>query len=240
MDSLHVDQAVFASSDRGPVKGYQLVARSAGIDKDSSQELCRWSPTQFPSSDADHWMLGAFRLANGRVAVTRTVLGGPEYSRRGAAQVVTLMLLLHEQQFRHYACNAIAVAKTALALGYLRLSLDSGRSELGKACLPERPIMASPPAFSPSPDSRSEPMFEQIRRLLSMSRRVAVAGLNKPIDAMARLLDDLPEDARMDLSFTTGLTPSTRRPFQVHFLDSVGHKLHHSLDSQRIVLLQAE
>jgi hypothetical protein len=119
--TTRVEQAIFASSDRGSVKGYQLVAKSSGVDRATSQELCRWAPSQIPSSDPSQWTINYFPVSDDFVAVTRTVLGGPEYSSRGGTQVVTLILILRDEQFLSYGCNSILVAKTALAMGCLKL-----------------------------------------------------------------------------------------------------------------------
>ena len=119
IDTTVVDQAVFASSDRGRIKGYQLVSASSGVDRACSQELCRWAPTQFPTDDPDTWTINFFPVSRDLFAVTRTVLGGPEYSGRGGMQVVTLILLLRDDQFAAYGCNPIAVAKNSVDAGVL-------------------------------------------------------------------------------------------------------------------------
>ena len=81
MSSMNVEQAVFASSDRGSVKGYQLVAKSQGIDRACSQELCRWAPTQMRSDDTSEWTINYFPVSDDSVAITRTVLATDDESR---------------------------------------------------------------------------------------------------------------------------------------------------------------
>ncbi len=124
--TMKVEQAVFASSDRGRMDGYQVIAKSSGVDSRACKELCRWAPTRAPSHDPKKWTINYYPVSDDSIAVTRTVLGGPEYSCRGGTQVVTMILLLHNEQFISYDCNSIAVARTALMLGYLRLPLEHG------------------------------------------------------------------------------------------------------------------
>ena len=127
MSHLQIEQAIFTSANHATMQGYQLVARSAGIDRDLAQQLCRWSPSHGSICDKviDQYVLSSFPLTEDRFAVARTVLGGPEYSGRGGTQVVTQLLVLREDQFARYQCNPFAVAHTAMTLGEMRFRPDS-------------------------------------------------------------------------------------------------------------------
>jgi hypothetical protein len=94
------------------------------------------------------------------------------------------------------------------------------------------------PLPNPATNVRS-PVLEEICRLLRESRRVAVVGMDQPIDAADRLIPRLPVDIRKSFSFTTGLTPSVRRPFQTHFLSSLEAKLRRTLDAQDVDIVDA-
>lgn len=234
-----VEQAVFASSNRGRVRGYQVIARSTGVDRGVCQKLCQWTPTRPPSNDPDNWTINYFPVSDHSIAVTRTVLGGPEYSCRGGTQVVTLILLLKNEQFRSFACNSIAVARTALMLGYLRLPLEMPHEKLPTVMLPDRPIInKSIPPDSAQQDSYDD-LLGEIRDLVMQSRRVAIVGLAQPIDAVEGLLTKLSVEARRDFSFTTGLAPSVTRPFQAHFLPEADAAQRRTLDAQGIVCVNA-
>ena len=174
MELMKVEQAVFGSSDRGRMQGYQLVSRSAGVDKAASQELSRWAPTQVPSPNPDHWSINFFPVGDDRVAVTRTVLGGPEYSARGGTQVVTLILLLNSEQFAAYSHNPVSVARTAMAMGYLRLPLDMNSEWIPEAELPCEPLVDPvAPEYLDDDDPYCQLLIE-LTDLLSNARRVAV------------------------------------------------------------------
>lgn len=243
MNTLPVEQAVFTSSDRGPIKGYQLVSRSMGIDRGVSAELCRWAPTRVASERADDWTLNCFPVGDGLVAITRTTLGGPEYSGRGGTQVVTLILVLRSEQLQGYEFNSLAVARTAMAMGHLKLPLDVECEPLPPVKLPAYPIsdsacsIGSDLAGQRDSSDQEESLLRQVTALISDGRRVAIAGNVDPIVTVNRLIQRLPLDIRRSFSFTTGLAPSVRRPFQVHFFAAVDLPMQHSLDSQNVVCL---
>lgn len=240
MHTMQVEQAVFASSDRGRMKGYQLVSKSPGVDREVSQELCRWAPTQMMSNDPDEWTINYFPVTPEFVAVTRTVLGGPEYSRRGASQVVTLILLLRDTQFEFYDYNPVAVSKTAMAMGYLRLPLNMEQEQIPQATLPIRPIIEPHASIQhETSEGDSYSVLDEVRELLVDSRRVAVVGCPKPYEAVHRLIQSIPLNCRKEISFTTGLSPSVRRPFQAQFLTSADNSLQKTLESQSIAVLDA-
>jgi hypothetical protein len=240
METIKLEQAVFASSDRGRMKGYQLVSKSPGVDRESSQELCRWAPTQIPSDNPANWTINYFPISDETVAVTRTVLGGPEYSGRGGTQVVTLILLLTNEQFDSYSYNPIVVAKTAMAMGYLKLPMDMACEQLPLAELPTIPLVDPWNSRDEREQDSYRQLLDEVTELLMDSRRVAVVGLQKPIDAVERLVPRLTPEARRNFSFTTGLSPAVRRPFQAHFLSDSDVTKKRTLDAQSIIRVTAK
>ena len=235
METMHVDQAVFASSDRGSVKGYQLISKSTGIDRACSRVLSRWAPTRVLSEDLDQWTLNHFPVSNDLFAVTRTVFGGPEYSGRGGTQIVTLFLLLNHAQFKLYDFNPISVARTAIAMGWLRLPLETKHEQLPQATLPIRPIAAN----ASSDDHTEAELLEDISSHLVRDRRVAVIGVADPIGAVGRLVPRLSEESRKKFSFTTGLAPSNNRRFQAHFFSSTTMHRERTLNLRDLVCIHA-
>lgn len=221
------------------MKGYQLIARSAGIDREASNELCRWSPTRTLDDRPDHWTINAFPISGDRFAVTRTVVGGPEYSSRGVSQIVTLILVLHDLQLSRYSYNPILVAKTAMATGGLRLPLDMNKTRLPTIELPGEPLYQEPdPLLSRSASDEDAGVYEQLTSELAKDRRVAVIGQINPLKMLGDLIPRLNADQRATLSFTTGLAPAIRRPFRIHFLRGADVPMRHTLNSQSITSIQ--
>ena len=260
---MQLEQAIFTSSQRSRIKGYQLVCRSAGIDRNMAQELCRWSPSQLPdSADQNDWFLSVYPLSHGFTAIARTVWGGPEYSCRGGNRVVTLICLISTQQLAAYRNDPVLVASTALSLGHLRMPLEIPRS-LETLTLPDVPISGCSDSKStnasrtgPVPDSTpswapnlgagdlqsASPNASLIigtAELVNTGQRVALIGVEQPLDFLRELLPQLGGEIRTSLSFTTGLQPSSQRPFHMHFVSDVDMRLQASLDGQGIRLLHA-
>ena len=237
MRTMEIDQAIFASSDRGLVRGYQLISKSAGVDAACSQTLCRWSPTQLPL-EPDQWALNFFRVSETAVAISRSLWGGPEYSGRGSAEVVTVILILRDEQFAAYGHDPLAVASTALAMGLLKLPLDMRPMQLPLASLPSCPLI-DPRLTTNEGTGESGSTVDAIVELILQQRRIAVIGQVDPWSVIERVLTKLPQQARRRFSFTTGLSPALSRPFQSHFLASADAATRHSLRSQDVVCLAA-
>lgn len=244
MQTFKVEQAIFASSDRGSMKGYQLVARSPGVDRAISQSLCRWAPTQVPGDAPKAWTISYFPINDEMVAVTRTVLGGPEYSSRGGFQVITMILLLRNEQFHAYSCNPILVVKTALAVGLLRMPLNVDCDQLPVASLPSQPLLLPPESSSQDAgledqvNASEAAALENIADMIRHAQRIALIGHHDPIAVVERLIPKLSLEARREFSFTTGLLPTVRRPFQAHFLPSADLARQRTLDSQSIARIE--
>lgn len=246
---MQIEQAIFTSADSGPMRGYQLVARSPGVDRRLAQELCRWAPSHASlwGDGAMSWSLNYFPAGEDWVAITRTLYGGPEYSRRGGMQVVTTMLAMRLEQLSGYHFNPLAVARTALALGHLWLQ-PHPEERLSTVTLPPRSAVPcgneadetvlkaidDEPPTSDRAARATPPLLGQVLDLIRDGQRVAVAGIRDPIAAFGELIALIPPAERPEVSFTTGLKPSIRRAFRLHFLPTADPTLRRSLTSQGI------
>ncbi|WP_153556282.1 GAP1-N2 domain-containing protein [Roseimaritima sediminicola] len=213
MPGIEVEQAIYASSCRPGIRGYQLVAKSAGIDPRVATELCRWAPTRLPGSAANRDSINYFPIDRQRVAISRTMCGGPEYSSRGGEDIVTRFLVLRTPQFRAYGAMATAVARTALALGGLTLRPVRSDGRLSRFSLPGSPLRwrgDCPPM--------SAPLVERLTGLLHRGHRVALIGLDDPLAGLDKLLARFSPAQRQSLAFSTGLQPTYSRPFAIHCL----------------------
>ncbi len=256
MLNMKIQQAIFSSSDRGQIKGYQLVAMSEDIDRSILRELQRWSPSHMADDDPSKWTINYFPVSQDRVAVTRTVLGGPEYSSRGGSQVVTLIAVLDNQQFAAYENNAMLVARSALALGWLRVP-NNMSSRLEAFELPDYPLIAScnteqhpymnlvasGPSYCAALSATNEQevdinVLRGLTKLLESKKRIAIVGARRPIIMAERLIQSLSVESRREFSFTTGLLPALYRPFQAHFLASTTPVINQSLKSEGVTLIE--
>lgn len=237
---MHLQQAVFTSSSRGPIRGYHIVGKSRGIDESLEQTLFRWSPSQMSSNDPANWTINCYPASQQYTAVSRTVLGGPEYSSRGGVQVVTIIALLDQHQFSVYQNNAMLVAQSALALGWFRFPMDLDQQELATMELPDAPFIAEPSlqsvakrqgeskageehAAAPSSavnadEDSARALAEQAAEVVEQGKRVAIIGQQNPRRVAEFLISNLSVDSRSRFSFTTGLPLASHRPFQAQFL----------------------
>ncbi len=214
MSTINVGQAIFASSERGRIQGYQMIGKSSDLDRSCCRELSRWAATRLSGANPGDWSLNFFPVGDDFAAVTRTALGGPEYSRRGGAEVVTTMMVMNHQQFTGFDCDAVAVARTALAMGYLRLPPSHVPASLPPISLPSRPLVNSDCHRESAPDST----IRRIVEALDQTDQLAILGEPDPIELAGKVIRHLPLADRLALSFTTGLEPATSRPFRIHFV----------------------
>jgi len=239
MKTIELPQAVFASADLGRMKGYQLVAKSDEIDRETAQELCRWSPSQLPGRDPGSWTLNCAKLDETRAVISRSVRGGPEYSRRGGNQTVTLMAIIDSNEFGSYNFNAYVFLQTALTLGYLRLPAVLPYGSLEPMVLPADPLIRSPDALHFQEEHECEDDFlHDVLQRISAGQRLALIGLDNSLNFLSRLIPRMALESRMNFSFTSGLTPAVRRPFQLHFLDSIDPSLRRTLLSQQVKVIE--
>lgn len=236
---MFVEQAVFTSATTRAMRGYHLVGRSSGIDEGLAQALAQWSPSHDSLAEdrLDANSLNFLPARDNALALSRTVFGGPEYSGRGGLQVVTVILVLQRDQLAGYDNDPLALARTALALGDLRLP-ETIPQHLPPVELPEQSWLGLPDR--PPTNPHEETLLDEVRAVLEQGDRAAVIGVSDPLSFLEELLADRPREGRLDLSFTTGLKPSLRRPFRLHFLPSADEALRMQLSDQGVIPVGSE
>jgi hypothetical protein len=216
---MRVEQAVFTSASTRRHRGYHLVGRSAGINDRVAQDLIRWCPTHASLADTrvNAQSINCFPVSDGRISISRTVYGGPEYSARGALQVVTLMLVVRGEQLCDYDYNPLHVYRTASVLGWLRL-VSHIPADPAAADLPDRRLSA---CDVPQPDTqKNKDIVARSIQLLRDGHRVGYVNVLDPTIVLDALLRNVTPAERLNLSFATGLKPSHHRPFCLQFFDA--------------------
>ncbi len=86
---MRLEQAIFTSVRSERLDGYQLAARSPGIDDDLAKELITWGPAHDSLWDNSlrASSLNFHALSDDRFCVSKTVLAGAEYSGRSGGRV---------------------------------------------------------------------------------------------------------------------------------------------------------
>jgi len=233
---MQIEQALFTSAQTSRARGYHLVARSPGIDDRLAQQLEHWAPSEnaLIDRDVDAESLNYFPLDEDWVAFSRTVYAGAEYSDRGQFRTETNMLAVRRAQLSGYDFNPMVFARAALASGYLRL-----RSQLTS----ELPALEIPSSLgkNPSGDDESQQLSATSQEIAERFHedRLVVIGCSHPHRLIRHTALSLPSEQRLDLSFSTGLKPSTHRPFRVQFLPAVSDDLVRELDARGMKCLMA-
>ncbi len=217
----NIEQAVFTSARTHRAAGYQLAGRSPGVADADARQLAAWGPShdslRDPGSDAGS--INFHPLPSGAYCVSRTVPAGSEYSGRGGPRVYTQYLIVSPEVLRRFANNAFSVVRAAVAGGMLEV-FDPVPEQLpplslvGAAVPVDQNLLARLAAqFAP----------DRIAALVQAAMTtdcLAVAGGEWTADLVAGLVNCLPPLPRTELSFTTGLKYSSRRPLRVVGLSS--------------------
>lgn len=214
---MQLEQAVFTSAQTKRSRGYHLVARSPGISDRLAEMLGRWGPTHgsLLEKDVHTCCYSFFPTLDGSLAVARTVYGGPEYSGRGGLQIVTFILTLQLDDLSGYRFDVLSLARTALGLGYLRVT-DKLTGALSPVEIPRDAPLAFEQRQLPDPGAD----VERVISLLERRQRLAVLGVDDPTTLMQHILANMSRDQRAQVSFTTGLRPSSHRTFQLNLYPS--------------------
>jgi hypothetical protein len=233
---MQVEQAIFTSAQTSRARGYHLVARSGGIDDELAQHLALWAPSEnsLIDRDLDADSLNFFSVGDRWAAVSRTVYAGAEYSDRGQFRMETNMIVVEQSELAGYDFDPLAIARAAVASGYLRLR-PALTTTLKSLWLPES-LGSVPP---PTTDSQQVPALVREIAGRFADERLVVVGCPQPQELLRRVLSCLAPEHRLSLSFSTGLKPSTHRPFRLQFLPQVNNDLARELEARGMNCLMA-
>ena len=232
-----VEQAVFTSARTQRHQGYQLVARSPSLLDGLADFLAKWGPTHgsLLSDNVRAESINFTSIDRDWLALSRTLYGGPEYSARGALQIVTRFLIVRRIQLIGYDNNPIALMRTAKLMGQLWLTPSIKSKNLPVVdlpeCVPTHLLADSTTVLNDTFVNRS---IEAVR-----GQRLAIVGAANPISTMDQIVRRTPRDERLELSFTTGLVPSQHRQFRIHILHELDAAMHDRLSHQGIRFLAA-
>jgi hypothetical protein len=217
------------------MRGYQLVARTPGVNVDQVRELTRRSPSHGAMLDtqtAAESMI-SFPLGDQQIAVGRTMHGLPEYSGRGGRQTVTQYLIVTREHLAGFENNIWNFWLVARSHGLLQWNPDY-RSGLNP--LP----MVDHWGLGEGLVSRFT-QFKCVQSaidLLNHGRRVAVTGLDDPAAVLHSILASIPAARRLEISFSTSLRPSIERPFRLQLLPDVDLDIRVDLSSDQVAVVR--
>ncbi|MDA7979998.1 MAG: hypothetical protein MPJ50_14610 [Pirellulales bacterium] len=213
--NFQIEQAIFTSATSAKSEGYHLVAASPGVSEADRRELSIWGPSHDSLLETGHGALSVnfHPLPSGCFCISQTTLEGAEYSGRGP-QVYTHSFVVPQMALERFANNPFLFLREATAAGHVRIYSEP----------PERLKAFSLQGNFPNVDTE---LLEQLNDGLG-ARRLALfvdAVLNARClgvvshDAGPRLISGLinclPLEIRPQISLSTALKHSPRRPFRV-------------------------
>ncbi|MGW8256566.1 MAG: GAP1-N2 domain-containing protein [Thermoguttaceae bacterium] len=211
-----VEQAIYTSAKTDHSHGYQVIARSPGLQADDSRELAAWCPSHdsLLETGEDAMSVNFHSLPSGAYCVSRTVPAGWEYSGRGGARVYTHCLIVQPETLKRFANNPFALLQAALAMGALEI-----RHPLPKRLEPLSLVGGATPVdqtllmrLSNNPGPREMAILLQAALDAPC---LAFSGRQPKCELIAGLFNCVPPACRPFFSFSTGLKFSLRRPFHL-------------------------
>ena len=211
-----IEQAIFTSAQTDRSDGYQLVAASRGIVSEDRRELTVWGPSHdsLLMSGGEVSSVNFFRLPSGSYCVSKTVAAGPEYSGRGGMRIYTHCLVVPPEALARFGNNPFAVLYAAMASGYMVVSRQVP-SRLGQIRLIGGAGKIDREALSRINAAREAACCGQVVDAILTGRGVAVVVDRETRKIITAAIHCLPPSWRGEVSFSTGLKHSTRRPFCV-------------------------
>ena len=213
---MRLHQAVFTSIKSQRLDGYQLAGASSGMSSDVLKELTTWGPAHDSLWDTrrDARSVNFHPLASGDYCLSCTTIAGEEYSGRGGGRIYTQMFVLPRAVLARFANDPFLVLRALSAAGRL-VTLDSVPETLLTVPLLGAAQPPSQPVLSQVIEEVGAVIFNEIRSSLASAPRVAVMTSGHVERLFQAVLHALPKEERLQVSFTTGLKDSPRRPFKL-------------------------
>lgn len=217
------EQAIFASACTAHGQGYHLASRSSGISPEMARELSRWGPSHdcFVNCTDEPRSVNFFRLACGSLCTSLTMAAGVEQSGRAGENMLTHYLVAQDDALLEFSNDPFAVVRAADALGVFE------RQDMGNDSLDQIRLGGSGGAVDIDSIDQAVAQFSAygMAHLLSSCLNESFIATTGHTDAelvVRALLHLVPLDRRTELSFSTALKHSPRRPFRL--LGSAGDR----------------
>ena len=181
-----------------------------------ARELSRWGPSHdcFFDGCRVSRSVNFFRLSDGSLCTSVTVPAGAEQSGRSGEQMLTHFLVGDATAMGEFACDPFALVRAADALGVFDIH-EASDAPMNTITLAGRSRTLDERLLERATENVGT---EALTSLLSACIRdtfVALAGSNDAETDIQALIQVLPIDCRAELSFSTALRHSPRRPFRL-------------------------
>jgi hypothetical protein len=216
---MRIPHAIFTSLRGERLEGYQLAATSEEVTEELARELNTWGPAHdslldehslepsvnFHPLSADYYCLSVTRSA------------GAEYSGRAGGRIYTQMFLLSPEALARFGNNPFLIRRAIQAAGR-ELVLAEPPSRLRSFPLVGRAGDSDAEDSEQLLEQVSPEVLQKLAKMVVENPAVALAAQD-PLPALfAALFQRLTPEQRLQVSFTTGLRHSPRRPFRLFVL----------------------
>ena len=215
--SIPMEQAIYTSVRTDRCMGYQVAATSPGVDAADRRALTIWGPSHGSLAEAGTagHSFNFFPLPSGSFCISRTSPAGCEYSGRGGALVYTHCLIVPAENLLPFANHPLALARAAASAG----AFDT-RTEIPAILEPFElagtgPVVRQGSLVQLVKQVGAWQVALLVQTVLGTGGTVAVSSSAPAEQLIAGLLDCLPVQCRTAVSFSTGLSYSSRRKFHV-------------------------
>ncbi|HEV3418538.1 MAG TPA: hypothetical protein VG056_17070 [Pirellulales bacterium] len=214
---MTIEQAVFTSAQTVRSRGYQLVATSPGISPEVARELTTWGPSHGSLSTAGETAnsINFHPIADGFWCVSQSIAAGEEYSGRGGARVYTQSFVIAAEEFVRFANNPFALLRAIRNRGLLKVQ-DSTATPLAPFQLPGRSAAVDEGIAAEFVERWGAERISWLIETMLAADTLLIVGADNRESLLAGMINCLPVECRPELTFSTGLIYSPRRPFRIN------------------------
>jgi hypothetical protein len=213
-----IEQAVFMSAAS---EGDRRVVTSPGVCEADAREILAWGPTEegLLAGGEEPGGLHFHPLPSGAYTIGRTTGIARRPGMRGGLPASTHCLVVRPRALARFAGNPFALVRAAQAAGMLRAyeelpaRLDAFRLD-GRAAVVDTALLAQL-SLRPGPDW----MAALVQAAIDSVSTAIVDGAQVE-DVVAGVINCLPPECRMEMSFSIGLRFCARRPYRLVALPS--------------------
>jgi len=210
-----IEQAIFTSARTSKKDGYQLVAWSPGVGAEDARQLAVWGPAHdsMIMEDPNDVSINFHPLGENKFCVSRTMLGGAEYSGRGGLQVYTHCFVLSATALKKFHNDPFRVMAAVLATRDLRPDAKLPNDLTTLTMVPVGAAVEPLSIESLIASKQQQKMVAWMHHALS-NKNLFYTG-NPEDSFLAAFFSLLPVAVRPQFSFSTSLRFSPRRAFRL-------------------------
>ena len=218
---MRIPQAIFTSLRGDRISGYQLAVKSEGIGEELAHELNTWGPAHDSLLDemTDEPSVNFHPLGPEHFCLSLTRSAGAEYSERAGARIYTQMFVLPREGLARFDNNPLLILRTLESAGRVEVH-DEVPQNLRALPLVGRAGEADKHSLEKILRKLTPEALSNLASTVLENPSVGLASSLPPRSLFSALLQLVPPEDRLKISFTTGLRHSPRRPFRLFLLPS--------------------